>query len=295
MEKFQKSQRFIVLDGMRGFASLNIMIFHLWLAPIKFFEGTPIFVDFFFVLSGFVLAPKLAQIRPGNRKKFIFDRLLRIYPMLIPVFMVIGITQSLSSISRHFANNAEFTGLRLIGAFLLLQIIWPATIYLNIPLWSLLAEWFVNVLASIFPPRKGFPTLLIVGAVLELVGFVSTDNHHHAWDLNSYSVAAGRVIVGFYLGLFLRKNMQGKVNESSLMRLLLPFVVFFCIYFLYVKAEVFVIFAAPVSYFIIKEGAGIDESKLPKYLLLIFRYLGRISYGIYVWHDVIGRLAVPFF
>ena len=62
MDEKSFETRFILLDGMRGLAAIEIVAFHLWLPEKPFFSGFNTFVDSFFVLSGFVLAPKIMNL-----------------------------------------------------------------------------------------------------------------------------------------------------------------------------------------------------------------------------------------
>ena len=52
---------------------------------------------------------------------------------------------------------------------------------------------------------------------------------------------------------------------------------------------------APICWFIVGEVARIDERKLPKLLLKSSTYLGRVSYGIYCWHALLGWISFPEF
>ncbi|NDV86151.1 acyltransferase family protein [Aurantimonas aggregata] len=81
------ASRFQALDGLRGICALLVVVFH---APVSgavyessFFRHGFLFVDFFFVLSGFVIAhafhDSLAQKRNGF--DFLRGRLFRVYPL----------------------------------------------------------------------------------------------------------------------------------------------------------------------------------------------------------------------
>ena len=60
----EPQHRFLVLDGMRGVAALGVLAFHVTVSATQDFQQLAsfyLFVDFFFVLSGFVLWPSMPQ------------------------------------------------------------------------------------------------------------------------------------------------------------------------------------------------------------------------------------------
>ena len=81
--------RFVALDSLRGLAALCIVFYHIgdfgWIAGLRPFRHGWMLVDFFFVLSGFVIAAsyggRLAQGYP--RWRFVLIRLGRVYPLHI--------------------------------------------------------------------------------------------------------------------------------------------------------------------------------------------------------------------
>jgi len=81
--------RFIALDSLRGLAALCIVYYHVgdfgWIAGLRPFRHGWMLVDFFFVLSGFVITAsygsRLAQGYP--RWRFMFVRMGRVYPLHI--------------------------------------------------------------------------------------------------------------------------------------------------------------------------------------------------------------------
>ena len=64
-------KRFEALDAFRGLCALSVVVFHMHLVgsitELNFFRGSTIFVEFFFILSGFVLAHGY-----GFKKKYWF-------------------------------------------------------------------------------------------------------------------------------------------------------------------------------------------------------------------------------
>ena len=77
---------------MRGFAALGVVAFHVMvITKYRQLDSLYLLVDFFFVLSGFVLMPSM----PGNVRAFpkdavifVFKRILRFWPMLTAVLIV---------------------------------------------------------------------------------------------------------------------------------------------------------------------------------------------------------------
>jgi peptidoglycan/LPS O-acetylase OafA/YrhL len=89
MASTRKAGHFSDLDGMRGILACMIMFFHLGLNGmiLRLTHGVlpgglwTLSVDFFFILSGFVLYRSLERTRPGLKAYFI-KRVLRLAPML---------------------------------------------------------------------------------------------------------------------------------------------------------------------------------------------------------------------
>ena len=65
------------LDGLRGLAAIAVALFH-WLLSFAGFLA----VDFFLVLSGFILAHRYPYSdSPVSSGRFVLSRLARLYPM----------------------------------------------------------------------------------------------------------------------------------------------------------------------------------------------------------------------
>lgn len=281
--------RYVLLDGLRGVAAFGVMAFHLWVNP-HIFTGFNIFVDFFFVLSGFVLAPQLLSDARSAKKAFILNRILRFWPMLIPVFIVLIATERVPILHEH-VHGVVYSPLDYVGAFFLLQIFIGAVVPVIGPLWSLSAEFFVNLLATkLLPKGKGIFYVVFAGILIETVGLYINHRYKLGWGVIEYLIAAGRVIVGFYLGVFLRQSSDAHHRATSKTKLAIACGLFLACFWLFYFSDWFVIAAAPIFYLLISEVAHVNESGLPKPVLALCRYLGRVSYGIYVWHVPIGRI-----
>jgi peptidoglycan/LPS O-acetylase OafA/YrhL len=293
MVKSMPETRFVLLDGLRGVAAFGVVAYHL--GPLKNWQGINSFVDFFFVLSGFVLAPAILSFDKVSRKKFLVSRVIRLYPLLIPVYLTLALVQDVPFLSKHIMGFPHTTPLAFLGSFLLIQIFWSATIPIDTPLWSLSAEWFINLFATINPLRQRFLFVVFFGLMLETFGLFINQRYSLGWGVISYTIAIGRAFAGFYLGIILRKQLRAKNHKGSGKNLFIILMIFSINFFLIGISSAFIILAAPICFFIVREVASFDESRLPKFVLIVCSYMGRISYGVYVWHAVIGKLAIPEF
>lgn len=78
----EKQRSFVTLDGLRGAAAVTIVTRHIEYFQSRFFESY-LAVDFFFVLSGFVLSHAYGRRlrRDLSARDFIKIRLIRLYPL----------------------------------------------------------------------------------------------------------------------------------------------------------------------------------------------------------------------
>ncbi len=91
--KIGAARRFHALDGWRGVCALLVALFHI---PIKvsffslgFFKDSYLFVDFFFVLSGFVIAHAYSSVSgSANWLSFMIKRFGRLWPLHVAVLAV---------------------------------------------------------------------------------------------------------------------------------------------------------------------------------------------------------------
>ena len=297
------SKRYVLLDGMRGVAALSIMIYHLWLNGMWWASGFNIVVDFFFVLSGFVLAPSLVSTISNYKRKFILNRVIRLFPMIIMFFIAlfaVNVSKSLLPKINLFVDGYSPSIFIYFGAFFLLQIFYSPFIHVNTPLWSLSAEMFVNLLAIIFSQkfqREKIPFFIAGGIIIEFFGLFINAKFNLGWGVIQYLIAIGRVISGFYLGKLLHKNFSDNSNhhESSVRRLLFFSGLFFLDFYLFNISTYFILFSAPICYYLIRELAKFDETIFSRKIKGLCTYMGRVSYGIYVWHLMTLRIDISGF
>jgi peptidoglycan/LPS O-acetylase OafA/YrhL len=177
-------KRFLTLDGMRGMAALAVLTIHMGGVPAAVFSGGYLAVDFFFCLSGFVLAHAYER-SPLALGAFFRLRLIRLYPLYL-IGLGLGLVVALVS-GADAARLAGASGLELLFLpvpFALQPVAahWLDLYPLNPPAWSLFFElvanvaWFAarRVLVGKIAPRAliGCAGLMIVSVVV--FGSVST-------------------------------------------------------------------------------------------------------------------------
>lgn len=173
------------LTPLRGIAALLVVIFHANLMMVPFVDPARtlfvkngwLWVDFFFVLSGFVLSHAYGpsfqqQVSWKGYRKYLLARFARVYPLhFVTLWAAVAVILVIHSKADGMAPMVQpMYDLKTIPASLLL--IQSLHLYsmppLNTPSWSLSTEWWVYML---FPLLVGpFFRLGRMGKVLTLIG-----------------------------------------------------------------------------------------------------------------------------
>ncbi|MBN1602338.1 MAG: acyltransferase [Chitinispirillaceae bacterium] len=158
----KKSRYFSSIDGLRFFASLNIVLFHLESmggfnamngSPGWFFrliKGPTLHATFFFFLGGFIFTTKFF---PGlecfNLKQFLVKRFRELYPLHLFTTLLMTI---LFVIREFSAGTLDIPKMGL-SVFLHLSFLWPFfpfnTYALNRPSWALATFFFCYLLFGV--------------------------------------------------------------------------------------------------------------------------------------------------
>ncbi len=179
--------RFVALDSLRGIVALIVAAHHLNartpLFGLPFFQAGVQCVDFFFVLSGFVIAASYGErLQAGYPPtRFLWLRLGRIYPahqLMVLCYVLIELWVALSG-AADLTGRAAFTGPRdlayLPAALLLMQSLWPAaTMTWNVQSWSISVELILYLLVAFGWSRlgrgwwlAGFTVALVAGWMVD--------------------------------------------------------------------------------------------------------------------------------
>lgn len=171
------SRQYIALDGLRGVAAISVMIFHRkeWFGD-GILTHAYLAVDYFFLLSGFVIAHAYwERMQAGlSHARFLALRAIRLYPLII-VGAAIGTTALYLKAVFTGAPAPEWTAA--VAAALAIPHFGGADLWpVNPPTWSLFFELlfsiaFATVLirlraAALLAATLGFAIALIVAAVI---------------------------------------------------------------------------------------------------------------------------------
>jgi len=230
-----------ILDGLRGVAALIVVAFHLFEAHaasrfVQIINHGYLAVDFFFVLSGFVIG--YAYDDRWNRMStgdFFRRRLIRLHPM-IAMAMIIGAIMFYFQAGAVFPNIADtplwlmlvvmVIGLTLLPVGQSLDIRgWGEMHPLNGPAWSLFYEYVANILYALFVRKfsKLVLGLCVFAAGCALVHFCVTGPKGDViggWSLAPDQIRIGltRLLYPFFAGLLLSRLVTvGRVRHSFLL------------------------------------------------------------------------------
>lgn len=291
-----KKQHFDILDGLRGTAALLVVAFHLLEAVFPDFVANPLrhaylAVDFFFLLSGFVIGYAYDGRWPALQvRDFLRLRLVRLHPLVL-LSLAIG---ALCYWFDPFVGQAQHvSGLRLVlgvglGIFLLPMHGLPNyehyTHPLNPPTWSLLQEYLANIayaLVGLRLNRRGLHVLVAVSAVVLVITGVRQGTMHGGWMWGNLWMALVRVTFPFFAGLLLyREGLRLRLPGAYLLLSLLLLLAFAApasrVNGLYEAGCIIVLFPL-----IVAAGAG---STVAGRLHGLCRFSGQISYPLYLLH-----------
>lgn len=152
-------QRFTTLDSFRGICALLVVFFHLHVVDtfiqLPFFRRDEVLLNFFFVLSGFVLAHTYGMKPNLSFKSFFISRVFRLYPLhlvMLAFFILFEAARWIVYENGFQLNNVPFTGTfapeEILPNLLLVQA-WTTltdTMSFNYPSWTISIEFYIYML-----------------------------------------------------------------------------------------------------------------------------------------------------
>ncbi|MCH9751517.1 MAG: acyltransferase [Alphaproteobacteria bacterium] len=205
-------QRFVVLDGLRGIAAFAVIADHVPSDLVRaLIPGRYLAVDFFFILSGFVLCHAYgARLKSEIRTLgFLRLRFIRLYPLYLLGLMLGALHLIYLSAAGYI--QVTLSGLTTMTAISLLFLPVPSGVSgqdllypLNPPSWSLFSELIANLAYAALAPWLSLRLLLAVlavsgVAVLHLIP--SEPDLGAGWKLSDIHIGIARAMFGFFAGV----------------------------------------------------------------------------------------------
>lgn len=210
--------KFHSLDAYRFIAAVGVVLFH-YLYDFKILErqdatfvsGLPVMVDFFFVLSGFVIAvsyrDRIAGV--GDYGRFLKARFARIYPLHFLTFIGMAAAGLAATHLGVKINHPEAFAADGVAPTLFLTQAWGVIDHqtFNAASWSLSAEFFVYLLAPLcfWLSRRLSLTAGLTLAVALFVGveYLRAENGARTIMLATYDMGMLRAVPSFLAGVFI--------------------------------------------------------------------------------------------
>lgn len=288
---------FDVLDGLRGIAAVAVVIFHFMEFAVpdytkNFIAHGYLAVDFFFCLSGFVIAYAYNnRVKKIGTIQFFKLRLIRLQPLVV-IGAVLGLITFVFDPFHNLyaAYGAGKTLLMLLSSCLMIP--YPVVperynnlFHFNPPSWSLFWEYIANIFYAVILYKLRSKILLI----LTLIGAVALcyiASHYSylgvGWGAENFMGGGIRIFYSFLAGMLIyRSNWIIKSSLGFLPMGLLLAIVFFVPYvneLNWIIDPLIVLFYFP---FLVSLGAG---AGLTPSFENICKFSGEMSYPLYMIH-----------
>ena len=309
---------YALLDGLRGVAALLVVLYHVF-EGFSFAGGSPVItfinhgylaVDFFFILSGFVIGYAYDDRwqKGFTLGDFFRRRIIRLHPMVV-MGAVLGAAAFLIQGSVQWDGTPVATSWVMV-ALLFAMFMIPAVpgcprevrgngemFPLNGPCWSLFFEYIGNILYALFIRRLSTRALTVLTVLLgaALSWFALTDVSGFGcigvgWTLDSANFVGGmlRMLFPYTMGLLLSRHFKPfKVrgafwicSVALLVLFLVPYIAGLqpvCLNGIYEMVCVIVVFPILV-------WTGASGTTTDKRSTAICSFLGDLSFPLYVVH-----------
>ncbi|RCH53667.1 acyltransferase [Mucilaginibacter hurinus] len=307
-ETLKSKPHFEILDGLRGVAAVGVVVFHFMemVQPdySKMFIGHGyLAVDFFFCLSGFVIAYAYDnRIKDMSLWKFFESRLIRLHPLVV-FGSVLGL---LTFLINPFADAATaYSAGKLAAIFVcsVLMIPYPVmpevffnNFSFNAPAWSLFWEYVANIIYALVLHRLSRSILFIL-AIIAAAGIVivayRAGNLAGGWGGPNFWDGGVRIAYTFLAGMLVHRSgfvIKNKLGFAALAALLVITLVMPYNTDWNKLAEPLVV----IIYFplLVALGAGTVLTPAVKNLCI---FSGKISYPLYMTHYAVMWIFLNYY
>ena len=303
-----------LLDGLRGVAALMVIFYHVFEAfatsPIdQRFNHGYLAVDFFFILSGFVIGYAYDdRWKTMTTKDFIKRRLIRLHPMVVLGAVLGVIAFCIQGCEKWDGTQVSISMVML--ALLINLFLIPAVpgsgpeirgngeMYpLNGPRWSLFFEYIGNIMYALFIRRmstKALTALVVLAGIglasFAIFNFSGAGHLGVGWTMEEYNLIGGflRVLFSFSIGLLMSRVFKPIPVKGAFWICSLAIVVLLSMPYVGngealwmngIYDSVCAILIFPMLVYLGASGKTTD-----KHSARICKFLGDISYPLYMVH-----------
>lgn len=279
-------QRLLFLDSLRGLAAIAVVYFHYTSVyrhlyghsfSEKFDFGIGLYgVEFFFMISGFVIFLTLSRI--SSARDFLFNRVVRLYPAYIfCMLLTFGCVQyfGLDGLETTFKDM-------LVNLTMFQKAVGVPDV--DGVYWSLFSEWmFYLMMVTLFIFRK-LDKMLWVGAAWLVLNVINMHFLHLGYAARLLNLYHG---VFFYSGIlfYMLYTNTGKKSTVQL-HLAASFAVALSLFALKGWVDMIVVTVLYTVFYLSLNGRM--NFLVNKPLL----FLGSISYALYLFHQYIGFIII---
>ena len=278
------------IQFIRFFLSLAIVLLHFpsnsILTNNYLILNSKVCVDFFFIVSGYILSLRYSEEKINKKELFFFikKRFFRLYPLhliMLLIFLCIEIIKFYLVKNYNYKINREFyTTLDFIISFFFLNGFSDTHfISFNEPSWSAAIEFFTNVIfiSLIYLRVRIFYLFIILGTFLIL---------YKNTNLNISFVLAGRCFFSFFLGYYLYIfSKKISLTSNTIAIAITTLIIFYLSSTLKSSDKNYIFQPILFSVFFFLVIKLDNKSVLYKITnCKIFNLLGKISYSIYMTH-----------
>jgi peptidoglycan/LPS O-acetylase OafA/YrhL len=287
-----QTSHYVALDGLRGVAALGIVCYHICGYFQTGFQPGHAYlaVDFFFMLSGFVIAHAYDRRLSAEMglAGFLTVRLIRLYPLVL-----LGLALGTCSFLAEAAISHQMTAGTVLlaaatNALLLpspaLTFLRPWAFPLDTPLWSLSFELWINILyaaAFRYLTAARLWAALVLGGGLVVWTSLAFGGLDVGFTWHAFYLGGARVLFPFVMGVLLARGWGGRSEQSGWAHvmwipLILTLVAPPVLGGYYDIAAVLLVFPVILV-------CAAQAGPHPR-LDAVWRWLGALSYPVYVLH-----------
>jgi peptidoglycan/LPS O-acetylase OafA/YrhL len=308
-----QSSRYEILDGMRGVAAILVMLFHYNIQyGYRIFYNVFTAVDFFFILSGFVILHSYGAKLNSHMsyREFMIRRIARLFP-LSALGVLIGLPALLTM---SYLGQTDYTNIEIVAVAIGNMFFIPALnsnwfildgtqisgqiFPTNGPMWSIFFELVISFTFIFLYRLSNSSIAKICATSFALLFMFSIWNGHvvgnrifdfdSGWNSSNFMGGLPRVVFGFTCGMLIYRVTKNSVFQKLTALPSLPPTV---IYSLLVTILIFPFYIKGL-YSLVEIGIfapllvllGSKSTSASSSMIKFSELLGRMSFPIYCFH-----------